>query len=75
MDKVIWGRSDFKFNKTNDWIDNTGKPFTEEYISVEMSPHISYGRVGSGYENVSLDTTGKILGHISLKSDNTEEGE
>ena len=47
----------------------------EEYISVEMSPHISYGRVGSGYENVSLDTTVKILGHIPLKSDTTEEEE
>ena len=37
MDKVIWGRSDFKFNKTNDWIDKTGKPFTDYYFTIEES--------------------------------------
>lgn len=32
MDKVIWGRSNFKFNKTNDWIDNRPKWDMEIYF-------------------------------------------
>ena len=37
MDKVIWESSDFKFNKTNDWTDNTGKSFTDYYFTIEES--------------------------------------
>lgn len=37
MSNIVWEKSDFKFNKTNDWIDNTGKSFTDYYFTIEES--------------------------------------
>ena len=35
MNNIIWEESDFKFNKTNDWTDNTGKSFTDYYFTIK----------------------------------------
>ena len=35
MSNIIWKESDFKFNKTNDWTDNTGKSFIDYYFTIE----------------------------------------
>ena len=37
MSNIVWEKSNFKFNKTNEWTDNTGKPFTDYYFTIEES--------------------------------------